>query len=415
MIPPPPPLPVEDLPAGHQLHVGRYVSTVLPDFDFETYSEAGYVWAQGINKWTALPGASQGKKGLSVVGAMVYARHPTAEVLCLAYNLKDGRGRRRWRPGEPWPVDLYAHVAMGKPLAAWNVGFEWKFWEFVMVPHHGAPPIHLEQLYCDMAKARAYALPPSLAEASAVLGLPGKDKDGKRLIEKLTVPRNPTKANPRRRYTREDEPADFARFDEYNEQDIVAEAQAAAQIPDLTPDEREYWLVDQAINRRGIAVDVEGLHACIAIIEAAHAQYNAELYQLTGGTVARASEIQKLQGWLGAHGVHMASLDDDAVTEALARFPPLPPIPSRALQIRAAVGSASVKKVFAMRNQLSPDGRLHDLYVFHGARTGRPTGYGPQPTNLPNSAGVYVYRCDDCSHHFSTHRTACPWCGSSVE
>ena len=41
----------------------------VPDMDFETYSEAGHVWDESTQKWDALPGASQGKKGLFVVGA----------------------------------------------------------------------------------------------------------------------------------------------------------------------------------------------------------------------------------------------------------------------------------------------------------------------------------------------------------
>jgi hypothetical protein len=41
------------------------------------------------------------------------------------------------------------------------------------------------------------------------------------------------------------------------------------------------------------------------------------------------------------------------------------------LEIRAAVGSASVKKVFAMRNRATAASRMHDLFIYYGARTGR--------------------------------------------
>ena len=37
--------------------------------------------------------------------------------------------------------------------------------------------------------------------------------------------------------------------------------------------------------------------------------YTAELVALTDGTVKGAGEIAKITGWLGANGVHMASLD----------------------------------------------------------------------------------------------------------
>jgi len=86
------------------------------------------------------------------------------------------------------------------------------------------------------------------------------------------------------------------------------------------------------------------------------------------------------------------------------------PAAHEALTIRAAIGSAAVKKTYAMRNQCAPDGRLHDLFSYHAARTGRATGNGPQPTNLPNS-GPDVLLCRRCSRHYGRRLPACPWCG----
>ena len=63
------------------------------------------------------------------------------------------------------------------------------------------------------------------------------------------------------------------------------------------------------------------------------------------------------------------ALDDEAITEALARED-LPAEVRDMLHCRQAVASASVKKVHAMLNA-QHDGRLYDLFQFHGARTGR--------------------------------------------
>jgi DNA polymerase len=82
----------------------------------------------------------------------------------------------------------------------------------------------------------------------------------------------------------------------------------------------------------------------------------------------------------------------------------------RALEIRAAVGSSSVKKVFAMLNQATRADRLHDLFTGHGARTGRPTGNGPQPTNLPNS-GPEVVHCSHCRSWYPSG-PMCTTCGT---
>lgn len=404
-----------DLLAGAQIPAGLGFATVLPDLDFETYSEAGCVYDFAGQKWTGPPGAAKGKKGLPIVGVAVYATHPSTEVLSLAYNLKDGTGPHRWRPGLPVPADLAAHVERGGLLEAWNSAFEWWMWNYVCVPRYGFPVLRIEQCRCAQAKARASGYPGALAKAGEVMRLSKpKDAAGEALIKKLTMPRNPTKGDVRLRWTRDTAPADFEAFDAYNDQDIVAEAEASSRCPDLTGEELEYWLVDQRINRRGVQVDVESLHACCVIVEKCLAQYDAELCQLTGGAVERASQLERLKGWLAGQGVVCGSgpgaMDEDAITAMLERIPLEKVAARRALQLRQAVGSASVKKVFAMRNQVSPWGRLHDLFNYHGARTGRPTGEGPQPTNLPK-AGPKVRKCG-CGRHTGAHLAACAWCGA---
>lgn len=418
-IPPPPPT-LDQLRAGHTLVAGLSYSTVVPDLDFETYSAAGFVWDAEANKWRGPVGASQGKKGLFVVGAQSYTEHPSCEVLSLYYDLKDGLGRRPWRPGMPPPADLLAHVHSGGLLEAWNVGFERWVWENVCEPAYGWPQVRPEQWRCAMAKARAHALPGKLSEAGDVLGLAvRKDKDGKRLLDKFSVPQNPTKKQPLLRITPADDPVDAQRLYDYNEVDIATEAEASSIIPDLSPDELRFWQDDQAINHRGIQIDMQSVHACIAIINQAQARYGDELVALTS---CKPTELQQLKGWLHGRGVHLDSMDEDAIEAALTWN--LPPEARRALEIRAAVGSASVKKVFAMRNQVSSAGRLHDLYTYHGARTGRPTGNGPQPTNLPK-AGPHVYRCGyefaegkdallptgGCGRYHGAHTMWCHWCG----
>lgn len=342
----------------------------IANIDFETYSEAGFVWDAARNKWAALPGASQGKKGLPVVGASVYVEHPTFEVLTLSYDLRRGAGVQRWRPGLPPPVDLLSHVASGGLVSGWNAaGFEMKVWRHC-VERYFWPPLPLSQVRDSMAAARAFCYPGALGKAGEVMGLKQqKNADGKRLLDKFSIPRNPTKPNAALRIRPEDDPVDAEKLYAYCDEDVLTEQEAASLIPPLSPKELAAWQTDRAINDRGVQIDLEGVHNCIAIINQAHARYNAELRALTGGTVDRASELAKLQGWLGGLGVPMASMDEDALNTALAGELPL--AARRALEIRQAVGSASVKKVFTMANMVSRDGRLRDLFLYHGTRTGR--------------------------------------------
>lgn len=408
-----------DMLAGTKLLTMRGYSTVLPDIDFETYSEAGYLWDATSNSWTCLPGAPQDGKGLGVVGAAVYAKHPSTEVLSLAYNLKDGSGRKLWLPGMPAPMDLLQHVVQGGYLEAHNSTFEHWIWNHVCTRLYGWPRLPRAQLRCSMAKARYNAYPGALAPLGKVLNLlVQKDKGGTDLLKKFSMPRNPTKKDPSRRIRPQDDPVDAERLYNYNDTDIISESEASAHLPDMEGEELEFWLLDQEINYRGVQVDVQSVQAMCIIIDQCLSEADAELYALTGGQVERSSQLERLKGWLAGHGVKgrqkmnnkgqmTESLDDEAITEMLKGELPKPA--RRALEIRQLSGSASVKKAFAIRNQMTDEGRLHDLFNYHAARSGRPTGEGPQPTNMPKAGPKVVQHF--CGRWHGVHVTRCPWCG----
>lgn len=408
MILSPPPL--SDLPAGTVLRAGLGTSEVIPDFDFETYSPAGFEWDVTLNKYRPSK-----KRGLELVGVARYTEHPEAEVLSLAYDLKDGLGKRLWVPSEILPVlpdDLLDHVESGGLLEAWNSSFEHWVWTNICVPKYGFPPIKLTQLRDAAAKARAFALPGSLQKAGEVLDIfKKKDTEGKRLIMKFSIPRNPTKGNPHRRNYLSEEKEDAQKLFQYNLRDIEAEAELSSKIPDLTPDELEFWLCDQAINFRGVQIDIEMVESCLSIIRQAENKYNSEIQILTNYEVSAVTEVQKLKKWLSKFNVHTDSLDEEAVDELLKNQMLSPPV-RRALEIRSLMGSSAVKKLHAMKNLRTSKGRVHDLFIYHSARTGRAAGSGFQPQNLPNS-GPDTKLCE-CGRFYSLHLPVCCWCGSKT-
>lgn len=410
------------------------------EFDWETYSEAGYVWDEAKNKWKSLPGVKQGKKGLGVVGTFVYAQHPTTEILTLSYRLPaqwpngrvyiKGTLTQRWRPGLPLPQDLFDYLAAGGVLEAHNVMFERAIWEYVAHRRMGWPSLEpfVQQLRCSMAKARVNALPGALANLSDVLKLPTpKDADGKRLLDKYSVPRNPTKADPRTRIRPTDpgEEVDGEKLYLYCDRDLDAEQGASSRMWPMAQDEHEFWLIDQEINWRGMAVDRPAVRDCIAVLEQALDHYGDEFRTLTGGL--NPTQLAETKGWLAAQGVVMFSMDEDAIDEALAKLAPHPPggcyKARRALEIRQLIGSASVKKLYAMENQADAGDRIRNMIIHHGARTGRPTGEGAQPLNLPK-AGPELRWCGmapdgklgegGCHRPFKPSHTHCPWCSRPV-
>lgn len=383
------------------------------EMDFETYSEAGYVWDEERGKWGALPGAPQQRKGLNVVGANVYSEHPSTEVLTFRFKLPGDETTEHWRPGLPNPERLFAYLRAGGVIEAHNVMFEMLIWENVCVPKYGWPSIlpHRYQLRCSMAKARVNALPGPLAELASVLGTAAKDKDGKRLLDKFSVPRNPTKKDPRWRIQPHEEWDEFVKLDAYCHGDVIAEADASGRMVPMSPDELLFWWVDQEINWRGVAIDRAGVRNCKIVLALVLERYGDEHRRITGGL--NPGQLAEVRGWLHAQGVHMDSMDAEAVEQALEILPPHPPgqvwPPRRVLEIRALTGSASVKKLYAMDNQANRLDRLCNLIVHHGARTGRPTGEGPQPLNLPKS-GPDLKWCVACDSPYKPSHLSCPWC-----
>ena len=409
-IAPPPNL--GELRAGTKLKAGLGEATVLADFDFETYSEAGFWWNSHSQKFETPPNSM--KKGLPSVGAAVYSEHPSCEVLSMAYDLKDGKGKRLWRPGDMPPVDLFAHLASGGLLEAWNISFERWIWKNVCVPKYNWPPLPFDQLRCAKAKSHAYAIPGGLDAAGNIMNITNKKhKDGVRLLNKFSMPRNPTKTNPSTRTRIQDDPVDAQLLYAYNLQDIAAEAELSSLMPDLNEKELEFWLRDQAVNFRGVQLDRDMILSCINILQQAENKYNTELKTLTDGKVSAASEVKKMRDWLAEYGILSPTLGADVLDDLLA-IETISGKPRRVLEIRQMLGSASVKKVYSMLNQMTRENRVHDLFVYHSARTGRAAGSGPQPQNLPNS-GPSVKHCSKCEKYFGNHCSLrCPWCGDDT-
>ena len=173
-----------DLRAGQVFACGPFTTTAHPTFDWETYSEAGYIWDANAAKWGSLPGLSTQNRGLPAVGARNYVQHPTFRILSLSYDLLDGKGNRHWVPPDDlrplvagdnyrrtgqWvdndpchPWDLITYVVAGGILEAWNSGFEWQVWNFYCVPVLGWPPLPLTQMRCAMETQSSVAVPASL-------------------------------------------------------------------------------------------------------------------------------------------------------------------------------------------------------------------------------------------------------------
>ena len=392
---------------GTQVPAGLWKSTVLADLDFETYSEAGYVLVEDGQKW--ISAGVKGSPGIRAVGAAAYAEHPSTEVISLAYNLKDGVGPRLWVPGCPPPIDLFAHLAAGHLLEAYNTFFEYKIWNEVCT-RMGWPPLDYRQLRCAAAKARAFSLPAPLDLSSKFVGVALKDKTkGNRVIKRYCCPRNPTSNDPRLRIRPEEEPAKGIELYQYNLDDITAESAVSQFTPDLSDDELGVWLEDQLVNIRGVQVDIAMADAMIRILNVALVTYDTQLSDITSGELTKASEVANMQRWLHARGVHTDTLDEEAVLACLKQVAP-GSLEEQVLQIRQCSASAGVKKLYALRRQASADGRVRGLFIYYRAHTGRWSSEGLQLQNI-QSGGPAMGLAPCCGFYFPVaHTTHCLAC-----
>lgn len=386
-------------------------STVLADMDFETYSEAGYVIDPHTRKVSALVPKYPGIQG---VGAPVYAKHPSTEVLCLAYDLKDGKGPRLWKPGDPPPHDLFEFFAEGNIASAWNSIFEYLIWENVCVPKMGWPAIEPWQIFDIAVKARYFGLPSSLANAGDVLDIANKKlkKEGDQVLRRFSIPRTPTKKDPRSRIYPAGDPLEQTLYN-YNQMDIKAEEEINNLLPDLEPFEYEVWRQHTNCNLRGVHVDAVGVEDCISIVEQATARHTCELYAITAGAVSSHDELKNMGNWLQLHGVDIPNLQAETVSEWINRLPDGSP-QQRVLIIRSKLASAAVKKLYAIRARKDDNNRLLDLFRMYGAdRTGRWSALGVQPHNLANNGPKVIFCENGCGHYYGAHNEKCPWCGAA--
>lgn len=406
------PIEPHQLLAGERVPVGHGYAIARPDFDFETYSEAGYYFDEDAQKWFG-PEGDKKKCGLPAVGTAAYAEHPSTEVLSLAYNLKDGLGSRVWLPSMPPPQDLFDHIARGGDLEAVNCLFEWFIWQHVCVERMGWPPLPFWQLRDAAEKARAWALPPALAKCGEVLQIHNaKLGQGKALIKKFSIPQDPKKKDSRKRHLMTEDVKDGQDFIDYNVGDIHAESEVSLRVPELPPFELTFACATRACNIRGVQIDTETVDAALSVLNQAYAKYGAEFRAITG--LEDFNKVEQIKEWLQSQGFSVTSLDSDHLDELIdAAHAAGRADVVKALEIRKMCGAASVKKLFAMQRMTCSDGRLKNLFIYHGARTGRDTGADVQPQNLAK-AGVPLSQCENatCGRFYGPHLIWCPHCNS---
>jgi len=313
---------------------------------------------------------SRSKVDIWESGAYRYAEDPTTEILCLAWAIDDAPVRgvlygKELRAAIP---ELNKLIAEGAEFHAHNAFFERCIWRFKLTPAYGALPIPIKQWRCTAAKGASHALPRRLEHMAQALGCPHqKDVDGNKLMKALSFT------------TGAIEKEKLDRLLLYCKRDVEAERDIDRKLPDLCAAEQRVWFMDQYLNDTGVRIDVDAVKKAIQVIEEETKTLNAELHTRTGGQVDAGTKTQAIQKYLKTKGVDLPNLQKGTVKKAIAEAGG---DNLRVLQLRQQLSLTSNAKYSALLAAVSPDERVRDLLVYHGASTGRWAGKLFQIHNL---------------------------------
>ena len=358
--------------------------TTTLHYDYETYSDLD----------------------LPKVGADVYARHESTEVLMATYSLCEGPKHDapfvQWSPveGEPMPAEFReARLDPSVVKVCWNAGFEMQIDEHVM-----GLPVRIAEFRDTMILAMSLAFPGKLEKVGDILGLAEEDKKqaarGKALMKIFSSPRKPTKTRPELRthwFTR----GFGERWDEYkayNRNDVVAERAIWRKLLpyNMSAEEWRAWAMDQEINRLGIPINRTMVDRAVELVEAVTRRRLDEMREMTG--LANPNSNIQLLGWLQDNGYPFDDLkvgritrEYEAAKAALARpGSNMDPNYVGVLERRLEVSQVSVKKYAAFQRATAEDGHLRNAFQFYGApRTGRFAGRLVQLQNLKRPLGEF--------------------------
>ncbi len=232
--------------------------------------------------------------------------------------------------------------------------------------------------YCTMVWSAYLGLPLSLKDVGTALGL-DKQKltEGKDLIRYFCVPDKDGK-----RHLPSDAPDKWQTFKAYNMRDVETEMAIQARLKkySVLDEVWDQYHLDQQINDRGIAVDMQLVCNAIAMDEHSREELNIKLQELT--MLDNPNSVQQMKNWLSENGLETDTLGKKQVTELLKTAPePLKSV----LLLRQQLAKSSVKKYQAMEATVCADGRVRGCFQFYGARTGRWADRNIQLQNLPQN------------------------------
>lgn len=312
---------------------------------------------------------------LKVAGVYNYARHPSTQILCMAFAFNDESVNVTTNVSEMRKI--FAN-APDHQICAHNAAFE-----RLIIEHVLGMPMPIDRFYCTSAQARANCMPGSLEDVGRFMGASmRKDNKGGALVKKLCTP--PFKGT--------DE--DMKGLIRYCAQDVRAMRDFSQRIEPLSEEQLTDYHVNERINDRGVRVDVKLCRAALLYSDAEIVDIQKRVVDITKGAITSVRS-PKMREWvlarLGPDARALAvkndkpSIDKSVRAALLSMDDPdqVPPDVLEVIQCADDMWASSVAKFKRLEQLAGEDDRVRGAFVFAGgSATGRASSYGAQVHNF---------------------------------
>jgi DNA polymerase len=322
---------------------------------------------------------------LKACGDWKYVHGKEFDVLVMCWHDLYTEESGTWHPGDPLPD--WAHHA--HQLGAFNARFDRLVWDHAMTAKHGWPEVPLENWYCVAAQMRVNNLPGQLDKAGRVLFKHRvKRASGHSLIQTMCIP--PFKWTPSLQFE----------MDKYCRQDVIATVDVHKATRPMTAREQRDWQVNELINDRGVAVDIELAEYATGYAEEEQAFLAEEIAEVTNGIITKTTQTQRIRKWVmdktneEVHkhmvvykdGEKKYSLDKNARQRIMEADLEIPGHVRDVIEILDEGSASSVSKFKSMINR-ADEGLVKGAFIYAGAT----------PTNRYVSRGLQLHNMKrDC-------------------
>jgi len=314
---------------------------------------------------------------LKQAGAYKYAADSSTRILMLGWALDD-EPVSLWQPhAEPLPDRLQR--ALTSPIVgkhAYNAAFE-----RLITRHCLSIEVPVDQWRCTMVESYYLGFAGKLNHVLKAVGLEQKDDRGNRLINMFCSPA--PKNHKADWYNWETRPQDWHDFCQYCIQDVHVERQLwhwLHRYPTMHRWDWGQWHMDQAINDRGVPMDVDMAKSAIEIWDAEKQLLTEELCELTG--LAKVTRGPFLEWVKDNTGVELEGTRKDYL-ESLLLKGDLPEEIRPHISLWMQKEGKATSKYTAIINATGESSRARGMFQYKGAsRTDRVGGRIIQLQNL---------------------------------